>query len=79
MTHYHYSFIPGKIYRPPTHFGPATGPRQGPDGRKFDEENKEWPKQTDWIVNFLSNADQLQALCPEGFSVVGEPVSASLS
>ena len=74
MTKDSYSFIPGKIYRQPTHFGPATGPRQGPDGRKFDEENKQWPKQTDWIVNFLSNADQLQALCPEGFSVVGEPV-----
>ena len=67
-------FVPGRIYRMPTHFGPATGPRQGPDGRKFDEENKEWPKQTDWAVNFLSNADQLSALCPEGFSLAGEPV-----
>ena len=67
-------FVPGKIYRQPVFFGPGTGPRQGPDGRKFDEENKEWPKQTDWAVSFLSNEDQLQALCPEGFSVVGEPV-----
>ncbi|MCX2744155.1 acetoacetate decarboxylase family protein [Mangrovivirga sp. M17] len=69
-----YKFIPGKIYRMPTHFGPTTGPRQGPDGKNFAKENKEWPKQTDWIVNFLSNEDQLAALCPEGFSPVGEPV-----
>ncbi len=69
-----YSFQPGKIYRQPTHFGPATGPRQGPDGRLFDEENKEFPKQTDWIVNFLSNEEQLEALCPPGFTPVGEPV-----
>jgi len=76
MARDHYRFLPGKIYRMPTHFGPATGPRQGPDGRlgAFDEENKEWPKQTDWAVSFLSNADQLAALCPEGFSLAGEPV-----
>lgn len=70
----HYSYLPDQIYRMPTHFGPSTGPRQGPDGRTFDEENKEWPKQTEWAVSFLSNADQLAALCPEGFSIAGEPV-----
>lgn len=69
-----YSFEPGKIYRQPTHFGPQAGPRQGPDGKLFHEENKEWPKQTDWAVNFLSNEDQLAALCPPGFQPVGEPV-----
>ena len=31
-----YRFQPGKMYRMPTHFGPSSGPRQGPDGRKFD-------------------------------------------
>lgn len=30
-----YTFQPGRMYRMPTHFGPACGPRQGPDGRKF--------------------------------------------
>ena len=74
MARDHYSFLHGQMYRMPTHFGPATGPRQGPDGRKFDEENKQWPKQTDWVVSFLSNADQLASLCPEGFSLAGEPV-----
>ncbi len=71
-----YEFKPGQIYRQPPHFGPQPGPRQGPDGDRhaFDEANKEWPKQTDWIVNFLSNEDQLAALCPPGFSPVGEPV-----
>lgn len=76
MSKGNYSFIPGKIYRQPTHFGPQAGPRQGPGGDHgaFDEQNKEFPKQTDWIVNFLSNEDQLRALCPPGFSPVGEPV-----
>ena len=71
-----YEFEPGKIYRQPPNFGPQAGPRQGPNGDReaFDEANKEWPKQTDWIVNFLSNEDQLAALCPPGFSPVGEPV-----
>ena len=31
-----YKFQPGKMYRMPTHFGPLMGPRQGPDGRKFE-------------------------------------------
>lgn len=71
-----YKFEPGKIYRQPSHFGPQAGPRQGPDGDRhaFDEANKEWPKQTDWIVNFLSDEEQLAALCPLGFSPVGEAV-----
>ena len=71
-----YEFDPKMIYRQPSHFGPQAGPRQGPDGdrHRFDEANKEWPKQTDWIVNFLSNEDQLAALCPPGFMPVGEPV-----
>ena len=27
---------PDRMYRMPIHFGPRTGPRQGPGGRKFD-------------------------------------------
>jgi hypothetical protein len=30
-----YTFQPDKMYRMPTHFGPRTGPRQGPDGSTF--------------------------------------------
>ena len=67
-----YPFQPGKMYRMPTHFGPRTGPRQGEDGRKF--ENKDTPKTTTIAVSFLTNAEQLEELLPEGFELAGEPV-----
>ena len=66
-----YTFQPGMMYRMPTHFGPALGPRQGPDGRKFS--CKDNPKSTSISVSFVSDPDQLGALLPEGFEVV-EPV-----
>jgi len=67
-----YHFQPGKMYRMPTHFGPRTGPRQGADGRKF--ENKDTPKTTTIAVSFLTNGDQLEALLPERFELTGEPI-----
>ena len=67
-----YKFQPGKMYRMPTHFGPLMGPRQGPDGRKF--ECKDNPKNTSVSVSFLSNAEQLKALLPDCFELGGEPV-----
>ena len=67
-----YVFIPGEMYRMPTHFGPRTGPRRGPDGKKF--KNVDAPKATSLSVRFLSKRDQLQRLLPEGFTVHGEPV-----
>ena len=67
-----YVFIPGEMYRMPTHFGPSTGPRRGPDGVRFD--NKDAPKATSLSVRFLSNRDQLQRLLPERFTVRGDPV-----
>ncbi len=69
-----YKLLPGKIFRMPTYFGPSTGPRQGPGGKTFEEENKEWPKQTEWAVSFLTNKEQLFALCPESFMPFGEPI-----
>jgi acetoacetate decarboxylase len=67
-----YQFEPRRMYRMPTHFGPRTGPRQGPDGRKF--ENKDTPKTTTIAVSFLTNPDQLEAHLPERFELAGEPV-----
>jgi acetoacetate decarboxylase len=67
-----YRFQSGRMYRMPTHFGPRTGPRQGPDGRRF--ENKDTPKATSIAASFLTNRDQLQALLPECFELAGEPV-----
>ena len=67
-----YDLIPGEMYRMPTHFGPATGPRRGPHGIKF--ENEDAPTSTSYSVRFLSDRNQLQALLPEGFTVGDEPV-----
>lgn len=67
-----YRFLPGKMYRMPTHFGPSLGPRQGPDGRTFDCKNA--PKTREHRVRFLTNPEQLEAILPEGFSLAGEPV-----
>ncbi len=67
-----YKFQPGKMYRMPTHFGPLMGPRQGPDGRKF--ECVDNPKNTSVSVSFLSNAEQLKALLPDCFELGGKPV-----
>ena len=67
-----YKFQPGEIYRMPTHFGPGLGPRQGEDGRKFDNVND--PKTTSISVSFLTNRDQLEELIPECFELGAEPV-----
>ena len=67
-----YQFDPKKMYRMPTHFGPRTGPRRGPDGQKF--ENRDTPRGTILSVSFLTNPAQLEALLPPGFALDGEPV-----
>lgn len=67
-----YTFEPDKMYMMPTHFGPGMGPRQGPDGRRF--ECKDNPKSTTVSVSFLSNPTQLEALLPEGFTLGDEPI-----
>jgi hypothetical protein len=60
------------MYMMPTHFGPYTGPRRGPDGRTF--ACIDGPKSTEYSVSFLTSADQLEPLLPPGFSLQGEPV-----
>jgi len=52
-----YTFKPDQMYRMPTHFGPSTGPRRGPEGRTF--LCKDNPKSTAIQVSFLSNGKQL--------------------
>ena len=67
-----YPLDPDMMYRMPTHFGPAAGPRQGPDGRKF--ECIDNPLGTAYSVSFLTNARQLESSLPPGFSLHGESV-----
>ena len=73
-----YSFDPDAMYRMPTHFGPRTGPRRGPDGQRFD--NRDTPRSSIFSLTFLTNPRQLTAILPPGFQLDGEPmvtVSAS--
>lgn len=67
-----YEFKPDQMYRMPTHFGPATGPRRGPEGNRFACADN--PKVTAVAVSFLTNAAQLTPLLPPGFSLASEPV-----
>ena len=72
-----YPLDPKKMYYMPTHFGPRTGPRQGPDGRKF--ECIDNPLGSAYSVSFLTNAQQLEAFLPPGFALDGEPVVSVFS
>ena len=67
-----YPLDPDKMYYMPTHFGPRTGPRQGPDGRKF--ECIDNPLGTAYSVSFLTRTGQLENFLPPGFCLDGEPV-----
>ena len=67
-----YSFQPDAMYRMPTHFGPRTGPRRGPDGRGFDCVNS--PKSMSYSVSYLTHAAAAEAILPPGFALNGEPV-----
>jgi hypothetical protein len=69
MSHH---FLPDQMYRMPTHFGPATGPRRGPDGRKFDCIDN--PKSTSISVSFRTNPEQLSQWLPPGFALGDEPI-----
>ena len=67
-----YQFDPDKMYRMPTHFGPRTGPRRGPNGERFDCRDN--PRSRSYSVSFLSEPRQLEALLPPGFHLEGEPL-----
>lgn len=69
-----YKFKRGLMYRMPTHFGPATGPRQGERGVKFSGETSH--NATVVSLSFLTNREQLEELVPEdiGLELADEPV-----
>lgn len=66
-----YSFLPGRIYRMPTHFGPLVGPRQGPDGERFDWSECEVDAVT---VHYRSNKEAIERLLPPRFELYREPI-----
>ncbi len=60
------------MWRMPYCFGPATGPRRGPDGRRF--MNEDSPSSVSHSVAFRTHPELLQKLCPLGFSLGHSPV-----
>lgn len=67
-----YRFEAGRIYRMPTHFGPAPGPRQMPLGIAGD--SKRSPRRLSVAVSFLTDVKLLEQHLPEEFALAGEPV-----
>lgn len=67
-----YSFDPDAMYRMPSHFGPRTGPRRGPDGQRFDCVDS--PRSSAYTLSFLTDARLLEAMLPPRFQLEGEPV-----
>lgn len=66
-----YRFLPGSIYRMPTHFGPAPGPRQRYGGGRW--ECRDTPLVTSLWVSYLTDADRLASHLPPGFALSDEP------
>lgn len=67
-----YRFEAGRIYRMPTHFGPAPGPRQLPPGVVADPRRS--PRRLSVAASFLTEGARLERHLPDGFSLSGEPV-----
>lgn len=67
-----YRFEQGKLYRMPTHFGPAPGPRQIPDAANADPSNS--PRKILVAASFLTERAALEQHLPAGFTLTAEPV-----
>jgi acetoacetate decarboxylase len=67
-----YRFEAGRIYRMPTHFGPADGPRQWPGDSMADPKRSK--RMLSVAASFLTDASVLEKHLPEGFTLAGEPV-----
>ncbi|SRR6266436_1557598 len=67
-----YQFENGRIYRMPTHFGPAPGPRQIPAEANADSTRS--PRKTLISASFLTESSALERHIPERFALAGEPV-----
>jgi len=67
-----YQFERGRIYRMPTHFGPAPGPRQIPAEAHADPTRS--PHKTLISASFLTEASALERHIPDRFALVNDPV-----
>jgi len=66
-----FSFDPNALYRMPVVFGPTCGPRQSPDGGRFDGSKAPF---TVASAQFLTDADALRALLPDRYTLRGDPI-----
>ena len=66
-----YAFQPGRLYRAPTHFGPAPGPRQRPDGGRW--ENRDSPHVLTAWLTLRTGPERLAAHLPPGFEPDPDP------
>src|SRR3546814_11650304 len=62
-----YSFLPGRSYGLPTHFGPMAGPRHGPAGGRY--ECLDDPGQHVVQAAVAAPVDRLERFMPPGFAV----------
>lgn len=60
------------MLRMPVHFGPATGPRRGPDNKRFDWTGM--PTRLSLLTRFRTDTAALEAILPPGFAPAGEPI-----
>lgn len=67
-----YEFQPGKIYRMPTHFGPAPGPRSIPASLRSDPAQS--PRKTLVAASFYTDPEILDKHIPPRFSLWGDPI-----
>lgn len=67
-----YRFEPGRIYRMPTHFGPAPGPRQTLGEAAVDSSHSR--EKTLITTSFLTEASALEKHTPVHFQLASEPV-----
>lgn len=67
-----YRFEKGQIYRMPTHFGPAPGPRQMPV--EMPTNARLSPRRLSVAASFLTDPQCLEHHLPDGFTLFGEPV-----
>jgi len=60
-----------KLYRMPTAFGPAIGPRQAPEGMAFDSGTS--PEKLCAYISFRTQGELLEGILPDGFALRGTP------
>jgi hypothetical protein len=68
-----YEFLPGRMYRMPTHFGPAPGPQQTEDGRHWGVDPNSMEATSAW-VSYRTRSEAIESLLPPHFELSGEPI-----